>query len=67
MVAQVCFWILSTTAIALIPLYNKRLIDTVFPHGGSGLPGLILVYSVTYSIFLAAAWLPERLLWHCGI
>jgi ABC-type bacteriocin/lantibiotic exporter with double-glycine peptidase domain len=65
--AQVGFWILSTTAIALIPAYNKRLIDTVLPHGGTGLPGLILVYSVTYIVFLAAAWLSERLLWRCGI
>jgi ABC-type bacteriocin/lantibiotic exporter with double-glycine peptidase domain len=67
MVGQVAFWILSTTAIALIPAYNKRLIDTVLPHGGTGLPGLILVYGVTYSVFLVAAWLSERLLWRCGI
>jgi ABC-type bacteriocin/lantibiotic exporter with double-glycine peptidase domain len=67
MAAQVGFWVLSTTAIALIPAYNKRLIDIVLPQGGTGLPGLILIYGVTYSVFLAATWLSERLLWRCGI
>ncbi|MDR0635522.1 MAG: ABC transporter ATP-binding protein/permease [Treponema sp.] len=65
--AQVGVWIISTTAIALIPTYNKRLIDTVLPRGGTGLPGLILMYSATYSVFLIAAWLSERLLWSCGV
>lgn len=65
--SQVGFWILSTTAIALIPTYNKRLIDTVLPYGGTGLPSLILVYGITYIIFLIAAWLSERALWRCSI
>jgi ABC-type multidrug transport system fused ATPase/permease subunit len=39
----------------------------VIPQGGIGLPALILFYTVIYSVFLAAGWLSERLLWRCSI
>ena len=64
---QVFLSLLATVAIALIPAYNRYLVDNVFPKNGEGFLPLAFAYIISYCVYLAAIWGSERLVWKSAI
>ncbi|MDD2476410.1 MAG: ABC transporter ATP-binding protein [Dysgonamonadaceae bacterium] len=64
---QVVLSLIATFSLAMIPGYNKYLVDNVLPNGGSGLFSLVGMYLASYFVFLFATWGSERYVWKCAI
>ena len=64
---QVVFSLIATFSLAMIPSYNKYLVDNVLQNGGKGFLPLIVIYLVSYGVFLFATWISERFVWKCAI
>ena len=65
--AQVVLSLIATIAIALIPAYNRHLVDNVFPNKGEGFLPLALAYVISYAIYLITIWGSERFVWKSAI
>ncbi|MCM1156836.1 MAG: ABC transporter ATP-binding protein/permease [Roseburia sp.] len=64
---QILLTVIATTAVSLIPAYNRYLVDSLLTDRTVMIAGLIVAYCVTYIIFLIATWGAERLLWRSAI
>lgn len=64
---QVLLSLIATFSLAMIPVYNKHLVDFVLPNGGDGVVPLVVAYLASYCVFLFATWGSERFVWKCAI
>lgn len=64
---QILSSLVATAAIALIPVCNKYLVDVVFQESGKNFLPLLLVYILSYFIFLVMTWISERFVWMSAI
>ena len=64
---QVLFTFIATAAISFIPAYNKYLVDALIIDKNFHFGSLIVLYCISFIIYLAATWVSERFVWKSAL